>query len=111
MFSCQFSEISHNIFFKERFERLLQHKHLLCLLAHLYSKTMSHIFWLNIFSVEFVGWGQEWAQYYKLLAKSLYSTQSNIRDWVFFLAKIVYSLKPLSIFAKKLHCDVLNAPL
>ena len=44
MFSCEFCEISHNIFFKERFGRLLQHKHSLCLLSHLHSKTMSHIF-------------------------------------------------------------------
>ena len=35
MFSCEFCEISHNIFFKERFGRLLQHKHSLCLLSHL----------------------------------------------------------------------------
>ena len=55
MFSCEFCEISHNIFFKERL--------------------------------------------------GLDSTHSNICDWVF-LAKIAYSLKPLSNFAKKLHCDV-----
>ena len=35
MFSCEFCEISHNIFFKERFGRLLQHKHSLCLLSRL----------------------------------------------------------------------------
>ena len=35
MFSCEFCKISHNIFFKERFGRLLQHKHSLCLLSRL----------------------------------------------------------------------------
>ena len=30
MFSCEFCEISHNIFFKEPFEGLLLHKHSLC---------------------------------------------------------------------------------
>ena len=33
MFSCEFCEISHNIFFKESFERLPQNKHSLCLLS------------------------------------------------------------------------------
>ena len=35
MFSCEFCEISHNIFFKERFGRLFQDEHSLCLLSHL----------------------------------------------------------------------------
>ena len=33
MFSCEFCEISHNIFFKEPFGWLLQHKRSLCLLS------------------------------------------------------------------------------
>ena len=44
MFSCKFCKISHNIFFKEHFGRLLHHKLSLFLLSHLYSKTMSHMF-------------------------------------------------------------------
>ena len=51
---------------------------------------------------------------FKPLAKSLFSTQSNIWDCVF-LAKIVNSLKPLSIFTKKSPLQmldvVLNTPL
>ena len=31
---CEFSEISHKIFFKEPFGRLLRHKHSYCLLSH-----------------------------------------------------------------------------
>ena len=34
MLSCEFCEISHNIFFKEPFGRLLHHKHSFCLLSH-----------------------------------------------------------------------------
>ena len=35
MLSCEFCEIPHNIIFKERFGRLIQHKQSLCLLSHL----------------------------------------------------------------------------
>ena len=48
MFYCEFCEISHNIFFKEPQERLLQHNHSFCLLSH---DDLLHIFWLSIFSV------------------------------------------------------------
>ena len=34
MFSCEFWEISHNIFFKKPYGRLPQHKHSFCLLSH-----------------------------------------------------------------------------
>ena len=34
IFSCEFCEISHNTFFKERLERLLLYKHSLCLLFY-----------------------------------------------------------------------------
>ena len=40
-----------------------------------------------------------------LSQKSIFNPVEHLR-LSFFLAKIVYSLKPLSIFAKKLHCDV-----
>ena len=55
MISCEFREISHDIFFKEHFGRLLHHEHSLCLLSHLdflrIQKDVTQIFWLNIFSV------------------------------------------------------------
>ena len=34
MFSCEFCEISHSIFFKESFGQLLHHEHSLCLPPH-----------------------------------------------------------------------------
>ena len=39
-----------------------------------------------------------------LSQKSIFNPVEHLR--LSFLGKIVYSLKPLSIFAKKLHCDV-----
>ena len=66
----------------------------------LFKDVVTHIFSLNIFSFLFVGWGQEWAQYFKLLARSLYSTQSNICDWVFF-AKNSLQLKTVKYFREK----------
>ena len=66
----------------------------------LFKNDVTNIFWLSIFSAGFVGWEQKWAQYLKPLARSLFSTQSNIWNWVF-LAKIVSTLKPLGIFAIK----------
>ena len=69
MFSCEFSEIFHNTFFKEPFGRLLLHKHSALFTfiqgTFAFSKMMSYIFWLSIFSVQFVGWEQKWAQYVK----------------------------------------------
>ena len=49
-----------------------------------FSKTISNIFssWVY-FSVYFVRWEQEWAQYFQPLARSLFSTQSNICDGPF----------------------------
>ena len=46
----------------------------------LFKSNVTHIFWLSIFSALFVGWEQERAQYFKPLAGSLFSTQSNICD-------------------------------
>ena len=101
-FSCEFCKISHKIFLKNPSEGYY------CINTPVYCRTttfrlfkndVKYIFWLSIFSAKFVGCEQEWAQYFKPLARSLFSTQLNICDGVFF-AKIVNSL---SIFAKKLH--------
>ena len=55
MFSCEFYEISHNIFFKEPFGRLLLHQHLFCLPSYhnlsLFQKRCHTFFRLRIFSV------------------------------------------------------------
>ena len=53
MFSCEFCEISHNIFFKETFGRLLLHKHSFRLLSYLlffFKNDVTHIVRLSIFS-------------------------------------------------------------
>ena len=76
MFFCEFWEISHKTFFKERFERLLLHKHSFCLLSQhnfdLFKNDVTHISWASIFSAEFAEWEQEWTQYFKSLARSLF---------------------------------------
>ena len=104
MFSCEFCEISHKIFLKEPFGRLLLHKHSFCLLSQHdllpFQKQCHTYFRAEYFLGLIVDWEQDWAQYFKPLARSLFSTQSSICDGVSF-AKIVSSL---SIFAKKLHC-------
>ena len=54
----------------------------------LFKNVVTHIFRLSIFSAFFVDWEQERTQYFKPLARSHFSTQSNIHDGDFF-AKIV----------------------
>ena len=55
-----------------------------------FKNNVTHIFRLSIYSAWFEDWEQAWAQYFKPLAWSLFSTQSNICDGAFF-AKIVNS--------------------
>ena len=109
MFSCEFCEISHNIFFKERFGRLLQHKHSLCLLSHLnflpIQKRCHTYFLAEYFLGLICRLGTRVSSIFQALSqKSIFNPVEHLR-WKF-LAKIVYSLKPLSVFAKKLHFDV-----
>ena len=62
--------------------RLLLRKYL-----SIFKNNVTHIFRLSIFSAQFEDWEQKWAQYFKPLAWSLFSTQSNICDGVFFSGK------------------------
>ena len=49
-FICELCKISHNIFLKEPFGRLLPHKHSFCLLSqHDASSFQKRCFWLSIF--------------------------------------------------------------
>ena len=110
MFSCEFCEIPHNIFFKERFRRLLRYKHSLCLLSHLdflpIQKRCHTYFLAEYFFGLICRLGTRVSSIFQALSqKSIFNPVEHLR-LSFFLAKIVYSLKPLSIFAKKLHCDV-----
>ena len=103
MFSCEFCEISHNILFKEPFGRLLQHKHSFCLLSHhdlSQSKTMSHTFSAEYFFGLIYTLGTRVSSIFQALSqKPIFNPVEHLR-WGFF-AKIISSLKPLSIFAKK----------
>ena len=83
MFSCEFCEISQNTFFKEPFGRLLLHKHLSS-----FQKCLT--FFPATYFLGLIWRLGKWAQYFKPLAWSLFSTQSNICDAAF-LAKIVNS--------------------
>ena len=98
MFSCELCEISHNTFFKNSSDGCfwINTRSVYCptMTFHLLKHGVTYIFWLSILSAWFVGWEQKWAQYLKLLARSLFSTQSNIWDGAF-LAKIVNSLTSL----------------
>ena len=110
MFSCEFCEISHNIFFKERFGRLLQHKHSLCLLsrlAFLPIQKRCHTYFLTEYFFGLIcRLGTRVSSILQALSqKSIFNPVEHLR-LSFFLAKIVHSLKPLSIFAKELPCDV-----
>ena len=104
MFSCEFCEISRNTYFKEPFEQLLWHKHSFCLLSHhdllSFQKRCHTYFPVEYFLGLICGLEEDWAQYFKPSARSLFSTQSNICDEAFF-AKIANIFKLLSIFAKK----------
>ena len=55
-----------------------------------FKNNVTSIFRLSIYAAWFEDWEQAWAQYFKPLAWSLFSTQSNICDGAFF-AKIVNS--------------------
>ena len=48
-----------------------------------FKNNVTHIFRLSIYSAWFEDWEQAWAQYFKPLAWSLSSTQSNICDGAF----------------------------
>ena len=110
MFSCEFCEISHYFFFKERFRRLLQHKHSLCLLPHLDLLLIQKRCHTNFLVKYFFGlicrMGTRVSSTFQALSqKSIFNPVEHLQ-LSFFWAKIVYSLKPFSNFAKKLHCDV-----
>ena len=85
MFSCELYQMSHNTFFKEPFGRCF------CINTfRVFKNNVTHIFRLSIYSTWFEDWEQVWAQYFKPLTWSLFSTQSNICDGAF-SAKIVNS--------------------
>ena len=105
MFSCEFCEIFHNVFFKEPFERLLHHKHSFCLLScHDLStfQKQCHTYYLPEYIFGLIcRLGTRMNSIFQALSqKSILNPVKHLR-WRFF-AKIVNSLKkPLNIFSKK----------
>ena len=101
MFSRKCCEISHKTFFKEPFGQLLLHKHSLYLLSH-HDNLLSL---KRVFSGLNLQTGTRVSSIFQTLSqKSEAFFQPSRTSAMEFFAKIVNSLKPLSIFAK-------NAPL
>ena len=107
MFSSEFCIIYHNTSFKEPVERLLLHKHSFCFQPYhslsLFQKRCHTCFLAEYFfrlNLQAGNKSQLNISNSFKLAFSLFSTQSSIWDEAF-LMKVVNSLKPLSIFAKK----------
>ena len=107
MFSCEFCEISHNIFFKESFRRLLLHKHALCLFSYHdlspFQKRSRSFFLAECFFGFICRLGTKVSSICKTLSqKSIFNLFKHL-GWSFPCEK-VNSSTPLGIFAKKLHC-------
>ena len=99
-FSCEFCEISYNIFFKEPFGQLLQHKHSVCCPICLSKNDVTNIFWLRIYFGLICRLGTRLKSIFQALSqKPIFNPVEHLR--LSFFAKIVNSLKLLSIFAKK----------
>ena len=72
-FFCEFCEISNKTFLKELFRRLFLHNtrsdHFSTTALCLFKNDVTHVFRLSNISALFVDWEQDWAQYFKPLAK------------------------------------------
>ena len=94
----------HNIFFKELFGRLLQHKHSFCLLSHhdlSHFQKRCHTYFLAeyFFGLIFTLGARVSSIFHAHSQKPIFNPVEHLRGSLFF-AKIVSSLKPL-IFYKK----------
>ena len=110
MFSSKFWEISHNIIFKELFGRLFQHKHAFCLLLHLHFQKRCHTYFLAEYFFGLIcTLATRVSSIFQALSPTPIFNPVEYLQWSVSIAKVVNNLKPLSIFAKKPHCDqVLN---
>ena len=107
MFSCEFSEISHNTIFKEPFGWLLLHKHSLCFPSYhdpLPFQKLCHTYFLaEYFFGPICRLGTKVSSICKTLSqKPIFNLVKHL-GWSFSCEK-VNSSTPLGIFAKKLHC-------
>ena len=106
MFSCEFCEISHNIFFKEPFGRLLLHKHSLCLFSYHDISPFQNRCGIFFLAQCFLGFicrlGTKVSSICKTLSqKPIFNLVKHL-GWSFSCEK-VNSLTLLGIFTKKLH--------
>ena len=73
----------------------------------LFKNDVTHIFWLSIFFGLIWRLGtRESSIFHALSQKFISNPVGHLQLSLFFFEKIVYSLKPLSIFARKFHSDV-----
>ena len=104
-FFCEFCEISHEIFFKEPFGRLL-HKHSFCLLSQhnlVPFQKRCHAYFPAEYFLDLICRLQTRVSsiLQNLSQKPIFNPVEYL--WWSFFAKIVNSLKLLSIFAKKIR--------
>ena len=104
MFSCDFCEISQNIFFKEPFGRLLLHKHSLCLFSYHdlspFQKRCHSFFLVEYFFGFICRLGTKVSSIYQTLSqKSIFNLFKHL-GWSFSCEK-VNSSTPLGILAEK----------
>ena len=104
MFFCEFSEISHKIFFKNPSGRLLLHKHSFCLLSQHdlvpVQKRCYTYFPVEYFLGIFCALGTRVSSIFQILTeKPIFNLLEHL--WWSVFAKIDSSLKRLSIFTKE----------
>ena len=107
MFSCEFCKISHNIFFKEPFGRLLLHKHSLCLFPYRglspFQKRWRSFFLAQYFFCFIYRLGTKVSSICKTLSHKPIFNLFKHQGWGFSCEK-VNSSTPLVFSQKKLHC-------
>ena len=107
MFSCEFCEISHNIFFKEPFGRLLLHKHSLSLFSYHdlspFQKRCRLFSLAEYFFCFICRLGTKVSSICKPLSQKPIFKLFRHLGWSFSCEKVNRSTS-LGIFAKKVHC-------
>ena len=110
--SCEFCEISHNTFFKETLGRLLLHKESFCLLFHhdlQFFRKRCHTYFQGKY---FLGLRYRFgiSSLFPILSQTpIFNPVDHLQRSLFL--KIVNSLKPLNILAKKVHLQIFNQVL
>ena len=110
MLFCEFRKISHKIFFKEPFARLLLHKNKFCLLSEHnlvpFQKRCHKYFSAEYFLGLICRLGTRMSSIFQTHSQKVIFNPIEHLLWSFFAKIGVSSLKLLSIFAKKSTVDV-----